>query len=66
MIEFNEERVDTAWEVFIDILTEESMDGCDGASDEFLIGIIRNKIQETYPNTYDINKESLTIELYQI
>lgn len=54
----DEERIDIAWDKFIDVLTEESMDGCDGASDEFLLGIIRNKIQQSYPESYNKKTET--------
>jgi len=44
----DEERIDTAWDEFMDVLVGETMDGCDGASDAFMLGIVERKIQETF------------------
>ena len=44
----DEERIDIAWDMFIDILIQETQSGCDGASDEYLLGIIKEKIQQTF------------------
>ena len=57
----DEKRIDIEWDKFIDVLTEECQEGCDDASDEFLLGIIRNKIQQSYPESYNLDEESLTI-----
>jgi len=51
----DEEKIDIKWDEFIDVLTEETMEGCDGASDEFMLGIIENKIKETFPDVKNLS-----------
>ena len=46
----DEQRLDEVWENFIDVLVQETMDGCDGASDEYLKGIIEKKVNEFFPS----------------